>query len=558
MFTILMVVAMLFLSGCISGQAPSGKRTRIKDFSIVKDFSGCGSSFLILESKTCITKCAEGTHIATPEELDKVKKALLADKDEAFLSIINNSKGICTSDIVLELRPNLQIEIKSDFCSCVDGVSDLISDCDAICSTKLKSSTPTLFVNTQMGPEIALNEKLKNLHNWCTVQLIDDETTPQCALSVSDGSTTLNLPVSTFPNSNSFSSEIKNLAYDRTYIAKIVEFKTGSNAQSKEFQFRRKKPAPSDEAVGALKVTPITQYTCISYSGSLSSTGVVRRLADTFSRFYFYFPSNETPVPRPPVAPGHEDLIVCHNEQQNPGNDSIDYPRLEEYPSAFSLWDKADSRFAVRPELGGKTGITKIIEDRLANEFPTSGIVGASLFSALRNANAPPVSASSTSNNNLVQGFIMVPFTDFVTKKSYCPSAAQLLSGNNPLWYILSDYMVDTEGLFISEKEGEVTFINGIVTIVYARMYVTETVVIKYGFYVENGLRIKATTSSMNTKTIHFYWPVSTTADPLTAGGRKLFTVKTFPTLSGQTPSTAPTSLDTTDKRLGCIPKTVN
>jgi hypothetical protein len=77
-----------------------------------------------------------------------------------------------------------------------------------------------------------------------------------------------------------------------------------------------------------------------------------------------------------------------------------------------------------------------------------------------------------------------------------------------------------------------------------------------YGFYIENGLKIKADANSMNTKTIYYYWPVSATADPLTQGGRKLFTVRTYDTLSGNVPTGQSTTERTTDKRIGCVPKT--
>lgn len=547
----LVVVVTLFLTGCLNGQGPSAKRTRIKDFSISKEFDGCVDSNLILEPLSCSGTCPTGNHVATAEELTEFKKGLETEGSTEVLALVNNSKNICIEDVIVEKRPTNAIEIKNDFCSCINGKSDVINDCDAICASKPFKADPTLYVNTLVGPEIQLNEKLKNLANWCTVQLADDDTTPQCALQVTDGSTTANIPVSLTANSNSFTADIKTLSYDRTYIAKIVEFKTGSNAQSKEFQIRRKKQPLGDDAIGALKVTPITQYSCISYSGTQNSSGVVKRSADTFSKFYYYYPANETPAVMPPTPAGSESLTVCHDEFLHPGNDSIDYPRLEQIHMAFSMWDKADPRFA---KVANKMTISKIIEDRLNSEFPNSGILTADLFYSFPWSNRPPLASSSAGSNVTVEGFVMVPFTDSVTKKSYCPTAEQLNS-TNPLLSILSEYVADTEGLFVTEKEAEIVFINGQPQVVYGTMFTTESVLKKYGFYVENGLRIKADAAAMNSKTIHFYWPTSTTADPLTAGGRKLFTVRTFQTLNGTSPSTPPTAEQTTDKRIGCVPK---
>ena len=87
-------------------------------------------------------------------------------------------------------------------------------------------------------------------------------------------------------------------------------------------------------------------------------------------------------------------------------------------------------------------------------------------------------------------------------------------------------------------------------------MFVRESTLKSYGFYIENGLKIKADTASMRSKTIYYYWPTSTTADPLTEGGRKLFTVRTPDTLNGNKPTGQATNEATTDKRIGCIPKT--
>jgi hypothetical protein len=546
--SVLLIAIAMILASCVQGQG-GGKKQKIKDFSIVTDFNGCTDSFLLMDNASpsvCVTECSDGTHLASTDEMTELKATLTADKNEELLGFVTNSKNVCLPDVVVEKRPTMQVEVKNDFCACLNGKPDVINDCEATCASKPVTTEPMLYVNTTVGTDIALNEKLKNLHNWCTVQLASDDTAPQCVLQAYDGSTTLNLPVSTSAGSNSFTSSLNLLAYDRTYIMKIIETKAGSNAQSKEFQIRRKKATATDDTVsGVLKVANISQYSCISYGGT-TNNGVVKRVADTYARYYYYYPANETPAPMAPPAPGNDTIVVCHNEQLNGTRDDVEFARLENIPLAFSLWDKADTRFATT---AGKMKITKILEDRLASEFPNSGIVGASLFTPLKIGSRPDTTS-------ITQGYFMIPFTDQQTGKSYCPTAEQL-QGTGALFSILGDYIVDTEGFYLAEKEAEQVLSGGSYKTIYGTILVTETTVKKFGFYIENGLKIKASATSMNTKTIHFYWPTSTEADALTAGGRKLFTVRTPDTLAGQSPIGA-TEGSTSDKRLGCIPKSTN
>lgn len=549
--TVIVGVALL-VSGCMQGQSSSGKKTKIKDFSIVTEFTGCPESFLMMDVPSpneCAEACSEGTHAATIEELAELKKELIAEKNEGLLDLVNGSRNVCLSDVQVEKRPTKQIEIKNDFCSCLGGKSDIINDCEQTCAGKPSTNEPLLYVNTIIGPEIYLNDKIKNLYNWCSVQLASDDTAPQCALSATDGASTVSIPINITPGSNSFTANINALAFDRTYVVKIVEAKAGSEAESKEFQIRRKKQSTTDDSTGILKVANISQYSCLQYGGRVDSAGIIRRYAETFIRNYYYFPANETPAPMAPVISPNESLFVCHDEQLHPGNDNIEYPRFEHIPMAFTLWSKSDSRFATS---GSKMAITTIIENRLANEYPGSGITGASLFTSLSIANRPGNSTQP------VLGVFMIPFTDSVTKKSYCPSASQLQNPTNPLFAILADYVVDTEGLFLAEKEAEVVLDSGSYKTLYGTILVPESVVKNYGFYIENGLRIKANEAVMSTKTIHFYWPVNPTADPLLSGGRKLFTVRSKSTLAGQSPVSLPTEGETTDKRIGCIPKSAN
>jgi len=402
-----------------------------------------------------------------------------------------------------------------------------------------------------MGTDIALNTKLGNLYNWCTVQLDGDPTSPQCFLNATDGSGNVisNIPVNINPGSNTFTANIQQLALDKTYIVKIVEGKTGTNSQSKEFQVRRKTQSTEDSSqLGALKVTPINQYTCMTYGGTVTSTGTILRTS--YARVFYYFASNETPPPIPPAGGTNQSQVVCHDEQLHPGNDSAEYPRLELIPQAFTMWDKADPRF-VNENNSGLT-INKTITTRLTNEYGVTATID--LFKLINYPNRPTTTSTSTANIPL--GYMMIPFVD-KTGKAFCPTQSDYNAADQPLFNIMKDYMDDTEGLFLAEKEAETIQDGTSYKTIYGTMFVTESILKNYGFYIENGVKIRATQSSMNTKTIYYYWPVSTSMDPLLQGNRKLFTVRSPDTLNGNVPTGQSTSQKTSDKRIGCVPKSL-
>lgn len=538
-------LGLLLAVSCVTDPGVSKKRGLVNDFSLTTNTVGCGKSFLILsQPDVCTTSCGTGVHLASAAELTNAKNTT----DSNLLAKINNSAGLCIDDVAIKARPTNQIDIKSDFCSCINGKSDLISDCAATCATKPNTPSPTLYLNTIIGVDIALNAKFGNLYNWCNVQL-DNEPTPQCFLSVTDGSTTINnIPVDIATGSNSLTANIQSLALDRTYIVKIIEGKSGSNAQSKEFQLRRKtQPSEDTTQIGALKVTPINQYTCMTYGGTINSAGQILRTS--YARVFYYFASNETPPPIPPAGGTNQSQIVCHDEQLHPGNDNAEYPRLEMIPQIFAMWDKADPRFVNLDNTG--LIISKTLTTRLYNEYGVQSNID--IFKLINYPNRP--TSSSTSTVNIPLGYMMVPFID-KAGKAFCPTQVDF-NGTDPLFNLLKEYTDDTEGLYLAEKEAETILDAGAYKTIYGTMFVTESILKNYGFYIENGLKIKATQASMNTKTIYYYWPVSTTMDPMAQGNRKLFTVRTPNTLNGNIPTGQSTTVTTSDKRIGCVPKSV-
>ena len=550
---------MIAASSCIGDQSVAKKRGIVKDFSVDKgNENGCGTEYLNYESPydTCTNVCTAGTastlgfHLASLEELSEIKQELVASGNSSLLKIVNGSANLCVPDVTAEVRPTNAIDIKSDFCSCVNGKSDIINNCDSFCAAKASSDQPILYVNTIVGTDIALNTKLGNLHNWCTVQLADDETSPACSVVATDGTNNVILPANTVAGSNSFNVNVNTLAKNRTWILKLVETKTGTAAQSKEFQLRRKdQTTDSTDILGALKVTPINQYTCMSFGASKTDSlgNIIRANA---ARVFYYFAANETPAPVAPPGGTNQSQIVCHDEQLHPGNDNAEYDRLELIPGAITMWDKADTRFVAKTENAGKLTINKILQDRMLAEHNIT--VTIDLFRLLSYPNRP--TSATIPSTSIPLGYIMVPFTDPNTGKTYCPTETHF-TGNQPIMNLMGEYMDSTEGIFVAEKEGETIPDGASYRTIYGTMFVRESTLKDYGFYIENGLKIRADSNSMNTKTIYYYWPLSTTADALTQGGRKLFTVRTPATLNGNIPTGQSTTEATTDKRIGCIPK---
>lgn len=471
----------------------------------------------------------EASHIWGYKEEDAEKFSI------AFLKNANEERPEPPTPV--ENRPSNDIKIKS-FCSCLNGKSDVINDCDQFCANAPMSNRPVLFVETILGAETATHPKLGSLYKWCTTQLSGDSTTPQCMLNATDGTNEVMIPVTIKPTSNIFQADISTLKKNTTYLLKLVEAKTGTNAQSQEFQLRRKIQTFPGEELGALKVSPISQFTCFNFGGKTAPNGEVHRT--NYVRSYYYYPVNETPAPLPPIPGNGVSLFVCHDEQMYPGNDSVEYPRLEELPQHLAGWDKTDTRF-MRSSYG-KMQINSLIEQKLLEEYNINANID--LFRLLSYK-------TPTSKNSFPLAYLLIPFSSPTSGKSVCPNETDYNS-SNPLMNILGEFMTETEGIYLAEKEGETL---GDSMVVYGTMLVRETTLLNYGFYIQNGLKIKATPSDMHTKTIFYYWPASSMMDPLVQGNRKLFTVKHPDRLNGNVPEGIPTDIYTTDKRLGCIPK---
>jgi len=103
-------------------------------------------------------------------------------------------------------RPDGAVFIQPDFCICTNGQTETPSNlgCHEFCADK-RNKDATLFIQTEVGPEIKFHPRLGNLYNWCSVDL-PGSVAPQCFLEVHDGYSPQYLNVS-FNSNNPFSIE---------------------------------------------------------------------------------------------------------------------------------------------------------------------------------------------------------------------------------------------------------------------------------------------------------------------------------------------------------------
>lgn len=439
-------------------------------------------------------------------------------------------------------RATNDISFKSDSCSCLNGKSDSIYDCNDFCANKPITSKPTLYLSAILGSEVLKNPKIKNIYDWCTILLDSDQTAPQCSLIAWDGTDTIEIPVKIAKSKNDVMVDITPLKTNKTYIIKIVETKAGSDAFTKEVQIKRvdqKKPEPD---LKVIRKTPISQYTCLDYEGEIDSNGNIYKTA--FTRSYYYFPREETPAPIPSSLAGQPSPTVCHDDELHPGNDSVLYPRLELTNSIFTLWQKEDFAFYLD---GKDLKIHQRINKRLDEEYniPT---FNTKIFFPFNYFSGP-------GNTPNIQGYVLVPFVDPHSGRSMCPTESDLNYSNEPLFNILRNYIGETEGLYIAS--GEVQVIGHKTT--YSTMLISESNLKDIAFTISAG--IKEQTNDWHRGRIYFYWPRIPGMDPLEQAERKLFTIKSLyeiPELSQNNPMGENGMGMTTDSRIACIPKSLS
>lgn len=533
-FTLLLSLG-LVLSSCISDSRRAGLPS-ISQFSQGGSSIGCEELLFDGIEGDCVSECREGTVRANEEEVEEV----LEDLSDELVEIIEDSAGLCIEEQIEVERPDGEIFVQKDHCSCLNGKPDILNNCDAFCSSR-NTDVPTLFGSVQLGPNVALNENLGNLFNWCNREIDDGLTGTNCLLEAFDGTSTRRLDISIPAGSNTFSAVVSGLDLNRTYIMRIVEQTSG--AQSDPFQIIRKDfEDDSSGPQGPLKVMPISQYTCILRSATQVEQDF---FFENTIRQHFYFASNEEP---PSLSPELTPLVTCHDP--NTGvNDGPLKPRLELIPQNFAVWDLSDFRFIDVDPQNDSPDINTQIQERLAREFNVDAQVG--LFGLLTWPNTPDPEIGP---QNL--GIFMQAFVNSETGRAFCPGEEEYFS-DDPVFQILREVVgVPTEGIYLAEKEPE-ALLNEDGTVQEVprdTIIIRENLLKKIWFYFEDGKHFVPDERTANTKTIRFYYPPDTDDPYVKKSTQRVYTVRSPQQLGQGNNIGLPTSIPIPDKRFGCVP----
>ncbi len=548
------MTSLLLISSCVEESPRKGKL--IQSFGTTSE-TYCSTYYDVSALNCRSSSCATGTHEATADEISQVKdelenllenEDLTQDEYDEIIANVTAAEVICVDGSGI-LRPDGQVYLSGELCACQNGLPASINDCEATCASKTSTTNITLFGKVTLGADILLNDELGNLYNWCNNEITgSDYTGPGCRLQFSDGDSTGYAEINIPEGSNTFSVDLStsSMQQDRTYIIKIIETESGSNASSDAKQLRLKAYEEEDTSPsGPLNITPVSQYTCLMRDITTNtSTGEVSYI--NIAKQHYYYPSGYSP----PSLPDGTVLYVCHDVQTYGDDDSILYPRLD-VTQPFTIWNQDDSRFN-DGDADGKIDINETITDayKIAANKENDSSVDLELFTLFQYNSIPAIDNwRSTTLTNL--GFIMIPFINS-NNLAECPKQADYL-GDNILYNVIGDYVgVDTEGLFMAESE---PYQDGSGKTVIDVLMIKESNLKQAWFYYENGKFLVPDTTTSRTKTIHFFYPLDVSAPYIQKSSQTLFTVR-YPTqigLSGVSTGITTNSIPP-DKRFACIP----
>lgn len=458
-------------------------------------------------------------------------------------------------------RPTDDIKWKDDFCICKDGKPVSYGNCSSFCNGKNTQGNEILYASFSLGTQTQLGG-FGSLHGWCNSNLDTDTSNAGCVMQARDssGNITEISGVSIAPKSNSLTLNVSGyLAENKTYILTLVEVSSGAKTNSVQMvKFSEDVQSP---VLGPLKLNPITQYACIirEYSTD-SNTGDI--FYDNAYRMHFYFQPRTPPTP---VAPGVVNLI-CH-DFLNPlygERDSELFPRFEETPGVFTLWDSTDPRFYDN-DGNGTNDVNDMIRQKVIH-YGGSIKAGTNFFNPFSWAGAPQLTEEAGNNSGLANlGLYMAPWINPSNYRSYCLTKAHY-EQNNPLYKALGDVIqVDTEGLYIGVKTGEnYTDVDGNTRRAPDDyILIRETDLKQVWFYRDNDGTLKAPTDDiLPNVAVYFYYPLNKAAPYIQSSNQRLYRVRGANELNqGNISDNASTESGNTsqypphDRRIGCIPK---
>ena len=565
----ILLFLLLQFCGCLPGFLTDDGRTSsgvfIEDFTLTETQSGgeCGENdsrnfadvFIDDTFTTCLDECGDNQHIASEEEINELisdintSQGLTKEEENQIKEVIDSSNGVCVDDIT---RPDNAINISS-FCGCLGNEPIIQNNCASYCSGKNTGEDELLFVDVILDPEIESNPLYGSLKNWCGVEIGDGKTNPSCNLELTDNNgSSISLPIENFLSSKSFSVDMKTLGSGVTYIAKIVETTSGSDSST--FQVRRLIEDTSVDFTGPLAVHHVSQYTCMTRSGT--SDGINFSWLNAL-RLHYYFSPNNPPPSLPPVTNGQ---VYCHDINIYGLTDSPLYERLEHIPHHFSVWNYRDTRF-VDTDGNGKEDINDILKQRLLDEYNITKEV--QIFGTLKWPNVIPVSDSGGSTDstgdNPILGYYMIPWVNSTTGKGFCPTQEHY-NGTDPMFRVMKDYIgIDTEGIFLAEREA-LSMLDAEGNTIIAPtdvLVIREKLLKKIWFYYENNQHLEPDAFAAENKTVMFYWPPDINDPYVRKSTQRIYTVRSSENIgSGDAngSSDLQTSIRPPDKRFGCVP----
>lgn len=465
------------------------------------------------------------------------------------------------------IRPDNAIKFKTDFCGCKDGKAVTYGNCNSFCSAKNTNGAGILYANFNVTEDISLNSTLTSVKGWCNIALPDEPTNPRCALKAKDddGNEVL-LDVETGSNNNALTINIDKLSEDKIYVLTLVE--TVSGAKSDSIQIVKYSSDLPISILGPLKNAPVTQFTCLKRPASPDvETNFL--YYDSAFRIHFYFLPR---IPPNPIPPGTD--LVCHDFlNTNYGLiDDILYPRLEQIPGIFNLWDKTDPRFYDN-DGNGKTDINELIIQK-AKSFANITLPSTINFFMPFEVSIPTVTSESGSGNNSgsststptsqILGYYMLPWIDPTTYRSYCLNSSHYNS-SNPLYKAMRDIIgVDMEGIYVGKKAPEVVYdrLNNVVTGPDDYLLIRETDLKQVWFYFKNGVPTVPSDSITYSDPVWFYYPLNKASPFVKSSTQRLYQITGSSELRDQNISqnaSTSTGLSTLypphDNKIGCIPK---
>ncbi len=469
--------------------------------------------------------------------------------------------GVDDDEPAVVTRPDNAVQFKTDFCGCKDSVSITTgSNCASFCQGKNTSGLGTLFVNFRVTEDISLNNNFRTLNGWCNNPIEGEDTNPNCIVKATDEfNNSVPLDVSPGSQANSLKVDIDKLDQGKVFVLTLMEESSGAKSDSIQLmKFTTDIPLSS---MGPLKNAPISQYSCITRSISTDTTNNTIYYDAAF-RVHFYFLPR---IPPNPIAAGTD--IVCH-DWMNPLYGAIDnalYPRLEQKPGVFNLWDNTDPRFYDNNN-NANDDVNDIIIQKAMN-FGATNIPAATRFFEkfpLMTSSAQNTEAGGATSTAQSMGYYMSPWIDQSTFKSYCLNSSHYNS-NNPLFKAMRDVVgVDMEGIYVGVKAAETVLDRDgkPVTAPSDFILIRETELKQVWFYMNDDVPTVPNDTNVSTVAVYFYYPLNFQSPYVRSSTQKLYQVKGASELnnsgvdnSGNSSSGSSTNYPPHDRKIGCIPK---